>query len=149
MPSGTTLEHADTHTSRYDHDDRRIASSDKPSAQRTRQVVTSFGGAPNDQEIGLAGVGNPQELFGDIAHRMDERHVDTVVMAVPAHLTAQFLRLITYGLLNGPVGDDRAAKGGRSRGGAAGDRTHEDGDRSSTKALRFATRPAEGVPRRI
>jgi len=37
------------HMSGHDDDDRGIASTDKPSAQRARKVVTSLGGASNDE----------------------------------------------------------------------------------------------------
>jgi hypothetical protein len=137
------------HTSGHDDDDRCTAFSDKPPTQRSRKVVASLGGAPNDEQIGVVGVGNPQELSGCVPLGMDERDVDTVVMTVGADLIAQSLCLIGHRLLNGPVGIDYSGKGGRRCAGGARGRTHEDGDSPSTKAPRLATGPAEGIPGRI
>jgi hypothetical protein len=46
-------------TSGHDDDDRCAASSDQPPTQRASQVVASLRGAPNDEQIGVAGAGNP------------------------------------------------------------------------------------------
>jgi hypothetical protein len=43
----------------HDDDDRCTAPSDQPPTQRAGEVVASLGGAPDDEQIGLAGVGDP------------------------------------------------------------------------------------------
>ena len=70
--------------SRHDDDDRRPASTHKPPTQRTRDAVASFGGAPNDEQIGVVGVGYPQELSGCVPLGLDERDIDTMVVTVRA-----------------------------------------------------------------
>jgi len=78
----------DNATSRHDNDDRCPASSDEPPTERTSNVVASFGGAPNDEQIGVVGVGYPQELFGCVSLGLDERDIDTMVVTVRTDLIA-------------------------------------------------------------
>ncbi len=95
-------------TSRHDDDNRCPASTYKSSTQRTSDVVASLGGAPNYEEIGLVGIGYPQQLFRGVSLGMDERDVDTMVLSVRSDLLAQFLCLIGHRLLNSPVRNDCA-----------------------------------------
>jgi hypothetical protein len=99
-----------TYASGHNNDNRSIPLSDKPPAQRTSQLMASLGGTPNDEQIGVTGVRNTHELSGCVPVGTNEGDVDSMVVAVRAHLSAEFFCLVGHRLLHGPVGNGCSGK---------------------------------------
>jgi len=102
--------------SRHDNDDRCIASPDKSSAQGTGEVVARLGRSPDDDQIGVGGAGDPQELRDRVPSSVDEGEVDAQVLGIDADQVAQLSRAIGHRLFDCPVGNCGPRKRGGSRG---------------------------------
>jgi hypothetical protein len=104
------------HSSGHDNDDWCITTSDKPSAQRTGEVVARLGRSTHNDQIGVIGIGNSQELPRRFPMSENKSQVDTVMTRVVPDFVTQFLGLLGNRLLHCSVDTCRTDKRSGGRG---------------------------------